>query len=270
MALRIWSGFAAAALIASLASAAHADDRDFCADRPGKGTPTCTLDPGKAQFETSLLDYSHSRDADTIDDNYLIGDSLLRYGLDGQTEARIGWTMYGVDRSKDRTSGMVDHADGTGDVTLSIRRNLRHPDDKGTAIAVQPFVTLPVGKSTIGAGTWSAGFLVPFGADLSKDWRLELDPEVDAAADGDGHGRHLAYSLVAGLTYALDKAISLTGEVYGQRDRDPAQHQTLASLDLSAAYQLPDGNRQIDVSAYGGLTHATPRIELVLGVAQRF
>lgn len=260
----------AAAAIALAGGAAHAEDRDFCPDRPGKGSPACTIDTGRLQIETSLIDYAHSRDADAVDDSYVTGDTLLRYGLGDHTEARLGWTAYGFDRSRDRASGMVDHAQGTGDVTLSLRQSLLHPDNSGTAIAIQPSVTLPSGKSPIGAGTWSAGLLVPFGTDLSKDWRLSLDPEVDAAADGDGSGRHLAYSLVAGLSYTIDPAWQISAEAYGQRDDDPAGHQTLASLDLSAAYQLPDKNRQIDLSAYTGLTHATPRIELVLGVAQRF
>ncbi|RZJ74508.1 MAG: transporter, partial [Brevundimonas sp.] len=48
-----------AALIAStlavtapvLAQDASSAPRDFCADRPGKGTPTCVLDQGRWQVE---------------------------------------------------------------------------------------------------------------------------------------------------------------------------------------------------------------------------
>jgi hypothetical protein len=259
----------AIALALLAAGTARAEDRDLCSDRPGKGTPACTLDEGKAQVEVSFGDYTHSRDADQIEDTTLIGDTLLRYGLTGDTEARIGWTAYGFDRTKDRATGDVDHSHGTGDVTLSVRHNFQNPDDNGTSIAVQPFVTLPVGGRAIGDGTWSAGVLVPFATDLAKDWRLQLDPEVDAAADEDRHGRHLAYSLVTGLTRSIGKTIQLSGEIFAQRDQDPSGHQTLASLDASAAYQSGK-NRQFDISAYAGLTHATPRIELVAGVSQRF
>src|SRR5882757_1126068 len=129
--------------IAFTSTATRAEDRDFCPDRPGKGSPSCTIDTGRLQIETSLLDYSHSRDADVVDENYLIGDTLLRYGLDGHTEARIGWTMYGFDRNRDRASGEVDHAHGTGDITLSIRHSLLHPDNQGTSVAIQPRITLP-------------------------------------------------------------------------------------------------------------------------------
>lgn len=262
------AGLAALAVIA-WSGAARADERDFCADRPGKGTPSCTLDPGHLQVEAGLLDYSHSRDRDTIEDDYTSGDLLLRYGVDDSLEARIGWDGYGWMRSRDRASGEVDHAHGGGDLTLSFRQNLRHPDDTGTAFAIQPSVTLPVGHGQVGAGTWSAGVVAPFGVDLAKNWRLTLDPEVDAAADADRHGRHLAYALAAAVTRSIGQALQLSVEGWTMRDDDPSGHQTQASVDFSAAWQ-PDKNSQIDLSAYVGANHATPRIELALGMARRF
>jgi hypothetical protein len=252
-----------------LASAAHAEERDFCADRPGKATPSCTLDPGHFQIEAGLIDYAHSRDSDTVEDDTTTGDLLLRYGLDDSLEARIGWDGYGWTRTRDRMSGLVDHGQGSGDLTLSFRQNLRHPDDTGTAFAIQPSLTLPVGHNPIGAGTWSAGIVTPFGADLAKNWRLTLDPEVDAAPDQDRHGRHLAYAIAAAITRSIGDAWQLSTEGWVQRDDDPSSHATQASIDFSAAWQ-PDKNRQVDLSAYVGANHATPRIELVMGVSERF
>jgi hypothetical protein len=166
-------------------------------------------------------------------------------------------------------SGLVQHGRGGGDVTFSIRQNLRHPDDKGTAFAIQPSITVPVGGNALGAGTWSAGILAPFGADLAKDWRLTLDPEIDAAADQDRHGRHLAYAMAAAITRSIGDAWQLSGEGWILRDDDPSGHETQASIDFSAAWQ-PDKNRQFDVSTYVGANHNTPRIELVLGMTERF
>ena len=40
-----WIGWSGAAL---------ADERDFYTDRPGKDTPSCTLDPGRLQIEASV------------------------------------------------------------------------------------------------------------------------------------------------------------------------------------------------------------------------
>lgn len=253
----------------SVAQASHAEDRDFCADRPGKATPSCTLDPGRFQIEAGLFDYAHSRDSGTVEDDYSTADLLLRYGVSDTLEARIGWDGYGWARQRDRLSGIVTHQQGGGDLTLSLRQNLRHPDDKGTAFAILPSLTLPVGRDPMGAGTWSAGLIVPFGADLAPNWRLTLDPELDAAADQDRHGRHLAYAMAAAITRSIGENWQLSAEGWAMRDDDPSGHETQASIDFSAAWQTGK-NSQIDLSTYFGATHATPRLELVVGVSERF
>jgi hypothetical protein len=251
-------------------SAAQAEDeRDLCSDSPGKATPSCTIDAGRFRIEGNLLDYAHSRDADSVEDDVSTANLLVAYGVNSSMEARIGWDGYGWTRTRDRMNGMVEHAHGGGDLTLSLRQNLRHPDDKGTAFALQPSLTLPVGGHALGAGTWGAGLIAPFGADLAKDWRLTLDPEVDAAPDEDRHGRHLAYALAAAVSRSIGDAWQLGTEGWVMRDDDPSGHATQASVDFTAAWQ-PNKDRMIDLSAYVGATHATPRLELVLGVTERF
>jgi hypothetical protein len=263
--MRVWPVFAVVALVSGTADAA----REFCPDRPGEGTPACTLDSGTLQAETSLVDYSHSRDADEIEDETLIGDTLLRYGIADHAEVQLGWTAYGFDRTKERADGSVDRRHGTGDVTLGFRRNIQNPDGGGLSFAIQPFVTLPVGHTPISAGTWSAGALAPMVAELDKNWSLTLDPEIDAAADEDEHGRHLAYSGVVDLQRKLGEKLSVAAEGFVQRDDDPAGHEIRASANLLAAYQIGDDS-QVDVSVYKGLNHQTPRVQLLLGVVRRF
>ncbi|WP_419825314.1 transporter [Sphingomonas sp.] len=263
--MRIWP---VAAALVSFGSAAHAA-REFCPDRPGESTPACTLDPGTLQVEAGLIDYAHTRTSDEVEDQTLVGDSLVRYGVADHAELRLGWTAYGVDRTRDRVDGSVDHRHGVGDVTLGLRRNLYDPDGSGLSIAVQPFATLPTGHMPIGAGTWSAGILTPIVAELDDKWSLTVDPELDAAADEDEHGRHLAYSGVLDLQRKLTDDLSLVAEGFVQRDDDPQAHQTLASANLLAAYQVGKDS-QVDVSLYKGLNRQTPRVELILGVVHRF
>ena len=71
------------------------------------------------------------------------------------------------------------------------------------------------------------------------------------------------------MTRSIGQAVQLSVEGWALHDDDPSAHQTQASVDFSAAWQ-PGRNSQIDLSAYVGVNHATPRIELALGVAHRF
>ncbi len=263
---------ALAALLLGVIAASPAvagEGRDLCPDRPGIGTPACTLDPGRVQIEAGIGDWTMDRQADSRTDTVSAGDFLLRVGLGEHIEAQLGWTAFGHVRTRDRATGAVDKASGAGDVTLAVRRNLARPDGGGFAIAVQPYATLPAGGHAIGAGDWGAGLLVPLSYDLSDRFQIALTPEIDAAVDEDRDGRHLSYGTAAGLGVAMSEAVSATIEMAAYRDRDPAGHSTQLLAGLSFALQSGE-DMQFDAGANAGLNHATPDIELYLGITRRF
>lgn len=251
------------------AAPALAGERDFCADRPGLDTPACTVDPGHLQAELGMVDWTLDRQPDSRADTILAGDLQLRYGLGESTEARVGWTAYGHVRERDRATGAVDRASRTGDVTLGLKRNLMSPDGSGTSLAILPEVSIPVGREPVGAGDWSASLRVPVTREVTKDIQFELTPEIDAAVDEDGSGRHLAYGGAIGLGERLSDTLTATAELAAMRDRDPSEHRTMALASLSLAYQ-PTKDSQLDVGTVAGLDHAAPDIELYVGVSRRF
>jgi len=257
----------AAALL--VPAVAHADDqdRDYCPARPGLGTPACTMTPGQVSVETSLGDWTLDKQGGDRTDTLLIGDTSVRIGLTDTIEAQIGWTPLGIVR--ERTGGTVERAARTGDATLGIKANLHNPDGSGFSVAVQPFVTLPVGRAPIGAGDWGAGVVVPLTYDLSKTVNFEVTPEVDAAVDQDGRGRHLAYSAVVGVGFALNDAWTFTLEDQLVRDQDPSGSTTQDLASASLAW-MPRKTLQLDVGAVAGLDRYAPDIELYAGIARRF
>jgi len=255
-------GLAALAL-----SAAAAQAQDLCADRPGKGTPACVIDPGAVQLETSLADWSRTDRGATREDDLLFGDTLARIGIGGDVELRGGFTAYERDRT--RSPAGTGIAGGFGDIALGARWQAIDGGDKRVSVAVQPTMTLPVGAKAVSQGTWSLELVVPVDMPLSGNWSLNLSPTLAAAADADGDGRHAAYGGSAGLSYDVSDAVTLGGELWAMRDDDPAGHETQASANLTLAW-APGKNWQLDLSGYAGLTRATPDIELVAGLVRRF
>jgi hypothetical protein len=258
--------FAAALLVPTIA---HADDqnRDYCPARPGLGTPACTMAPGQVSVETSLGDWTLDKQGGDRTDTVLIGDTSVRIGLTDTVEAQVGWTPLGIVR--ERIGRAVDRTTRAGDATLGLKANLRNPDGSGLSIAVQPFVTLPVGRAPIGAGDWGAGLVVPVTYDLSKTVSLEVTPEVDAAVDQDGRGRHLAYSSVIGVGVALNDALTFTLEDQLIRDQDPSGSTTQDLASASLAW-MPRKTLQLDIGAVAGLDRNAPDVELYAGIARRF
>ena len=260
-----------ALVLAGRAAPALADGspRDFCADRPGLGTPACTIAPGHFQVEIGLADWTLDRQAGLRVDTVTAGDALVRIGLLSHTEVQLGWTAYGRVRTRDTASGAIDHVAGSGDLTVALRQNLHHPDGAGTSFALMPYLTLPTGGTAVGAGDWSAGVRVPAGVDLGHGLSFALTPEVDAAVNGDRKGRHLAFGGVAGLGIDLGERVNATAELAAFRDDDPSGHETVALAGLSLAWQS-SAHLQLDAGANVGLDRASPDVELYVGVARGF
>lgn len=245
--------------------------RDLCSELGGLDTPACIVDPAKLQVEVGMgdwtLDKSDGQRKDTID----TGEILLRYGVTGTTEVRLGWTAFGYARTRDLASGAIQRTTGVGDVTLGIKQSISHPAEgkTGFAVAILPYATLPSGRQDVGAGDWSAGLIIPTSYKLSDDFSLEMTPEVVAAVNESGSSRHLAYGTAFGVQAHVTKTFIVTPEVQLVRDRDPIGHATMSRASLSLDYQ-PQKYTIIDVEAIAGLNHATPDIELAWGVTHKF
>ena len=257
-----------AAVTTAMPALAAEERRDLCPDRPGLGTPACTVEPGTMMLEVGLADWTLDKTADSRTDAWTFGDALLRAGLTSSLEVQIGWTMLGHVRERDRATGEVSSRTRTGDLTLALRQNLSNPDGAGFSVALMPYATLPLGGADIGAGDWGAGLIVPASFDLGG-LSLGLTPHVDAAVDEDGNGRHLAFGSVAGLGFDVSDDIAMAAELSLTRDRDPAGRTTEALAGLSAGWQL-DADSQWDVGANIGLNRDSPDIELYFGFARRF
>lgn len=262
----------AAAIFAMLSGPAMAEKlRDYCPDRPGLDTPSCIVDQGHVSIEVGLVDWTLDSGTDMRSDQIVVSDVLARLGISPATEVQLGWTSYGRLRIRDKATGAVTVRQRTGDVSIAIRRNLRNPDGSGFSVSVMPTATIPVGRSPIGAGDWSAGLRVPASIAINDVFSIGLTPEIDAATDADGSGRHFAYGSVAGVAMKVSKAVTATLEYSAFRDRDPdpsvRSTQQLASLSLG---WQPSDNLQFDIGSVTGLNRAAPDTEVYFGVSRRF
>ncbi|HYJ51910.1 MAG TPA: transporter [Allosphingosinicella sp.] len=264
---RVLAAVGAAALTLCAEGAQAQDAREFCPDRPGLGTPACTLDRGHAALELGLLDWTHDSGGADETDEFATGDLLLRYGLTDSLEVQLGWTAY--THSRARSGNLVETADGVGDLLVALRQNLHNPDGSGFSIALMPYATLPIGSDGIGAGDWGGGLIVPMSQELAGGFSLQFTAEADAAVDADGDGRHFAYSGVIGLGIPISDAIGATAELSAGRDEDPSGHATEVLAGLSAGW-MPNDDFQFDVGANIGLNHNAADLELYLGIAKRF
>ena len=264
---RIASAVLAAPLLIAAQSAEAGTLRDLCPDRPGLGTPPCTIDRGHLLVELGLGDWALTRQSGEREDDIATGDLLLRYGLGASQEIQLGWTAFTHVRT--RSGNVVARTGGAGDLFVAFRQNLHNPDGTGFSAALMPYATLPTGSDGIGAGDWGAGLIVPMTYQLSHVVMLDLTAEADAAVDADGSGRHFAYSAVFGIDTNVTDKIGAAAELSVARDEDPGGHATQLLAGLSMDW-TPHEDLQLDVGANLGLNRETPDLELYFGVARRF
>lgn len=255
---------------AAPAAAEEASLRDFCADRPGKGTPTCILDQGHWQVELGLFDGARQTTPDTRVDSLAYGDAFLRYGLNGNTELQFGLTSWTREKTTDRTTGDSDVADGVSDLTVGLRHSLANPDGSGLSVAVVGFVTAPTGSRAVRDDGFEGGVVLPVSMPLDADWSLSLSPEIDIAADSDGEGRHPVYTMVAGVGRGFGQW-NLGAEFWVSHDADPLDAATQSTFDLTAVWTPPMlADSQIDLGLNFGLNDDSPDLEFGVGLARRF
>jgi hypothetical protein len=256
----------------SLAAPAMAQEapRDFCAARPGKGSPTCILDQGRWQLELGLIDFSRQTDVSSRTTDWAAGDVLIRHGITPTTELQFGLTIFNRQSVVDRTTGDRVSDDGVGDLSLGVAHSLANPDGSGVSVAVGAYVTAPTGSRAFRADGFEGGIVAPVSLPLNADWTLSLSPGVDLVSDSDGQGRHAAYALAAGVGRGVGDW-DLGVELWAQRDEDPITPTTQSTLDLTAVWSPPFlADAQLDFGLNFGLNDDSPDVEFGIGVARRF
>ena len=244
-----------------------ASARDLCPERPGQTTPPCTIEPGRLILETSAVDWTLQQSPDTRVDTVTIGQSVLRIGIANHAEVAIGWTPFATSRSRDRATGFTDRQSGIGDIALVVKRSFGNA--KSPPIAIKIYATLPVGRAPSGLGDWSAGMTVPVSVPLTGKVQFAVTPEIDAAVNGSGNGRHVAFGGAAGLGFKLSNTISLSTDLRVLRDNDPGGSATKATAGMSVAVQSGD-NLQFDAGGNAGINQSSPDLEIYLGISRRF
>lgn len=217
-------------------------------------------------IETGFAEWTRQSDPASRTDTVALGATTLRIGVTSRLEAQAGWTPFGVEWQRDPASGAIARRSSGGDATLALKYGLA---GENGPIALQGFVTLPTGGVAIGAGDWGVGMRLPVQVELGGGFQLGLTPEVDAAVNASGSGRHLAYGGAAGIGVPLSDKLNFGLDVAVFRDDDPDGPATMASGGAALAWQAGK-DTQLDIGGTLGLNRASPDGTAYFGVAYRF
>jgi hypothetical protein len=219
---------------------------------------------GYLQLETEIASYARTRDSGIEADSYSLAASTLRYGLGDGWDAEL--VVQPFLRSEVTVSGVEDSADGFGDVTLRVLKNLFGQNGDGAAMAVIGYVSLLSATNGMGAGRVEGGGFLTGSFQLATSWGAAWT--VGAAARNTGGGDCQAEgSLAQQLNHAFSETLPGYAEVAASRLEHDTQ--TPATFDIGAAW-LVEETTQLDAGVNFGITDSADDFQVFAGWAHRF
>ncbi len=242
-------------------AAASATDPDFCADRPGLATGTCTVAADRIQLETSFAEWSLSSDQGVREEEWALLSTKLRYGLGPKTDLHVSIVPLVINQV--REAGARESTQSLGDVGLALKHRFTS-EEALVSIAAMPSITMPTDSSG-----WQAAILIPVEGGINSAASWTLTPEVAWNADADGGGHHPRFALSASVGLSLSSRWSIALDAQASRERDDGSTLEEVGVGLSAAVMATQ-NIQLDAEIDFGLTSDTPDVRVATGAAIRF
>ena len=244
--------------------------RDLCTDRPPKANLPCTVDPGHFQYESAVFNWPRSISGGTTTDTFLYTNPTLKVGLTNTIDLEAN--MAPLERVVTRSASGQQGFEGVGDLYVRGKFNLAGPDGGDFQLAVIPYVKAPTGSPGVSNRAAEGGLIAPVSFALPEGFTLLFDPEFDMLRNANDFGHHANIQFLGNLSHALMENVTGYVELWGQENSDPIKPNKQASLDLSLAWLAwkKSPSLQFDLGANIGLTAATPRLQLYLGVSQKF
>ena len=242
--------------------------RELSTDRPDQTESAYTVDAGHVQVEMDLVNFIYDRHSPdgTRSEVWNVAPVNLKLGLLDNVDLQIVLENYVEVRTRD-ASGLTERASGFGDITARLKINLWGNDGGPTALAVMPYVKLPLSESALRNGDTEGGLIVPLAIDLAGAWGMAVMTEVDFVSDGDGgHDTEWLNSITLSrdLTERLGGYLEFVA-VVGTAPGFDWQGQFDLGFTFAASEDV-----QFDFGCNFGVTRSAPDYQPFLGLTVRF
>lgn len=240
--------------------------RELSTDRPDQTESPYTVDAGHWQIEFDFANYTYDREAGVRTSTLNVAPVNVKLGLTNTTDLQVIYDNY--TRERIRTAGITTTTNDWGDLTLRLKQNLWGNDGGDTALALMPFVKLPLKTGDTGSDLVEGGIIIPLAVSLPCGWGLGLMTEIDWLADATGNGRHAEW--INTITFSHDITERLGGYVeFVSVHSEENGADWIAQADLGLTYAI-SADIQLDGGCNFGVTRATPDVQPFIGLTLRY
>lgn len=224
-----------------VASSSSALAYEFSFDRPGIGFGTGITPVGKLAWEQGLPTFSYAEHKGNSQLT-LNADTVLRTGLMKGLELQVGWN--GHTWTKTKENGVESEVDGSGDMSVAIKKAFDLKDDK-LAWAVMAQANLATGSDAFTADkdTYTLGSTLEYAYDENVSTDITMNYSIDE------DGKQSTIQVLPYIGYKITDKLSGYGEfAYTKTEGEKAAK----SLGTGLVYSISD-RAQFDVSVDVGL-----------------
>lgn len=240
--------------------------RELSTDRPDQTESPYTVDAGHWQIEFEFANYTRDNEDGVRTRTLNVAPVNVKLGLTNTTDIQFIYDSY--TRERVRAGGVTTTTDDWGDLTLRLKQNLWGNDGGDTALAVMPFVKIPLKSGDVGNDLVEGGLIIPLAVALPGGWSLGLMTELDWVAGASGRSRHAEWvntlALGRDLTERLGGYVEFVSVHSNETGADWA-----AQLAAGFTYAL-GADIQLDGGCNFGVTRAAPDLQPFIGLTLRY
>jgi hypothetical protein len=205
--------------------------QEVAPDRPDITDSAQTISPGGFQLESGL-EYSRTRIGGSPAERRFSLDTTLRAGLTDRLELQVDAEPVVWLRTEREDLNR-------GDLTLALKYRFYGSDEReaGLALALRPFVKLPVADAPIGSERTDFGLLFLLSQPLPADFSVDVNAGIAAIGQRRPEGFLLQAVASASLSYELTPRLSPLIELFFQT-KDEREGRTLLGLTAGVVYLL--------------------------------
>lgn len=245
--------------------------RELSADRPDKTDCPFTVDAGHFQFELDFANLTYSRpNPERSNVRYTAYEAApmnVKVGLLNNLDFQLVYTSYRWEKTDDGDKGIVERKSGFEGITPRLKLNLMGNDGGSFALALIPFVKLPLSQEHLGNGSVEGGLGIPYAFDI-PGWDVGFQTGFHLNRNDSGNGYHTGFDNSVSIGHAVIAKLSVAAEFFSSVSTEGGTG-WVGTVDTWLTYQISK-NLRIDGGVYIGVTPAADRWHPWVGMTWRY
>ena len=245
--------------------------RELNADRPDKTDCPFTVDAGHFQVEMDFANMTYNRPnserGNVRSTAVEIAPVNLKVGLLNNLDFQLVFTSYRWEKTDNQDNGTINQKAGFDGITPRFKVNIVGNESGFFALALIPFVSLPLNQHNFGNSSVEGGLGIPYSFDIPS-WDVGFQTTFRFNRNDADRGYHTEFENSVSIGHLLIGKMSLSGEFFSSVSTEKVTG-WVGTIDTWLTYQVAE-NLRLDGGIYIGVTPAADDWHPWLGMTWRY